>query len=120
MRTGLSRDIPVDEPSGPSHQSSPQDGDVVVAREAQSRVHYTVRQLPGTVQISANGREQAERLARRFGREFSVDVWYREGSTYRLLEANRPQAFTPARLRRKGGLVAKPQGVARRANRSPG
>jgi hypothetical protein len=67
----------------------PRDGDVVVTREAQSRVHYTVRQLPGIVQFSAAVRDEALRLARGFGQKHAVDVWYNEAGTYRLLEVYR-------------------------------
>jgi hypothetical protein len=62
---------------------------VVVTREARSRVHYTVRQLPGIVQFSAAVRDQAMRLARSFGEEHGTDVWYSEDGRYRLLEAYR-------------------------------
>jgi hypothetical protein len=54
-------------------------------------VHYTVRQLPGVVQFSAAVRDEAMRLARSFGQRFTVDVWYCEAGTYRLLEAYRPR-----------------------------
>lgn len=87
-------------------RSFPQDGDVVVAREAQSRVHYTVRQLPGIVQFSAAVREEAVRLARGFGQKFNVDVWYRDGGTYRLLEAHRPQSLTRAPLRQMDDVAS--------------
>ena len=72
-------------------RSSPQDGDVVVTREVESRVHYTVRQLPGIVQFSAGVRDAAVRLARSFAQRYAVDLWYSEAGTYRLLEAYRPR-----------------------------
>jgi hypothetical protein len=53
-------------------------------------VHYTVRQLPGIVQYSVGGRDEAVRLARSFAQQFDVDIWYREAGTYRLLEVYRP------------------------------
>ena len=72
--------------------SLPQDGDVVVTREAQSRVHYTVHQQPGMIQFSSAVREEAMRLARTFAQKYAVDVWYSDAGTYRLLEAYRPRA----------------------------
>jgi hypothetical protein len=81
----------VSERSTPSERSSPKDGDVVVARESHSRVHYTVRQLPGIVQFSAAVRDEAVKLARSFGRRYAVDVWYSDAGTHRLLEAYRPR-----------------------------
>lgn len=81
----------MNEPSTLPERSSPHYGDVVVTRESHSRVHYTVRQLPGIVQFSADLREEAMRLARGFGQRYAVDVWYGEGGTYRLLEAYRPR-----------------------------
>jgi hypothetical protein len=68
---------------------SPRDGDVVVTRESQSRVHYTVRQLPGIVQFSIGMHDDAVRLARGFGRRYRVDVWLSDARTYRLIEAHR-------------------------------
>jgi hypothetical protein len=85
------RDLRVSERSTHPERSSPQDGDVVVTREAHSRAHYTVRQLPGIVQFSATVRDEAVRLARRFSQRYAVDVWYSEAGTYRLLEAYRPR-----------------------------
>ena len=72
-------------------RSSPQDGDVVVTREVESRVHYTVRQLPGIVQFSAGVRDAAVRLARSFAQQYAVDMWYSEAGRYRLLGAYRPR-----------------------------
>jgi hypothetical protein len=74
-----------------SDRPSPQDGDVVVTRQAEAHVHYTVRQLPGIVQFSAGVRDNAVRLARGFAQQYAVDVWYCEAGTYRLLEAYRPR-----------------------------
>jgi hypothetical protein len=92
----------VNEPSLSSERVSPQDGDVVVTREAHSRVHYTLRQLPGIVQFSAAARGEAVRLARSFGQKHGVDVWYSEDGTYRLLEANRPRPSPPPAVRLAG------------------
>ena len=78
----------------PLDTSSPRNGDVVVTRETQSRVHYTLRQLPGIVQFSADVRNEALRLARQFGQKHAVDVWYSEAGTYRLLEAHRSRTTT--------------------------
>ena len=69
---------------------SPRDGDVVVTRESQSRVHYTIRQLPGIVQFSVGMHDEAVRLARGFGRRYRVDVWLSDARTYCLVEAHRP------------------------------
>jgi hypothetical protein len=66
-----------------------------VTREAHSQVHYTVRQLPGIVQFSASVRDEAVQLARSFGQQHRIDVWYCEGGTYRLLEAYRPRTSSP-------------------------
>jgi hypothetical protein len=79
----------VSEPSTPRDRLSPRDGDVVITREIHSRIHYTVRQLPGAVQFSAPLRNEAERLARSFGKKHAVDVWYSDAATYRLLETYR-------------------------------
>jgi hypothetical protein len=62
-----------------------------VTREAQSRVHYTVRQLPGIVQFSSPEYAEAVRLANGFGQKYAVDVWFCERGTYRLVEAYRPR-----------------------------
>ncbi len=70
--------------------SAPQDGDVIVTREWQSAVRYTVRQHPGTVQFSATPRDEAVRLAHSFAQKHLVDVWYTENGTHRLREAYRP------------------------------
>jgi hypothetical protein len=96
MSTTIHRDTRVSEHSTPVARSSPQDGDVVVTREAQSRVHYTVRRLPGIVQFSAAVRDEAVRLARGFCQTHGVDVWYCEAGTYRLLEAHRPRTSPDA------------------------
>jgi hypothetical protein len=85
---------------------SPRDGDVVVTREAQSRVHYTVRQLPGIVQFSAGVRDEAVRLARSFGQRYAVNVWYSETGTYRLLEVYRPRTSTPVAVRRADTVLS--------------
>lgn len=83
----------------PLERSSPQNGDVVVTREAHSHVHFTVCQLPGSVQFSADERDKAERLARGFGRKYAVDVWYSEDETYRLVKAYRPRTSTRTAVR---------------------
>ncbi len=81
----------VSEPSSLCERSLPRDGDVLVTREAQSRVHYTVHQLPGMIQFSSAERDEAVRLARTFAQKYAVDVWYSDGMTHRLLEAYRPR-----------------------------
>jgi hypothetical protein len=95
----------VSQPSAAAEPSAPQHGDVVVTREVQSRVCYTVRQLPGIIQFSAAVRDQAVRLARSFGREHGVDVWYGEGGTYRLLGAYRSRT-SPQVIMRQAASVS--------------
>ena len=69
-----------------------QDGDVVVTRESEAKIRFTVRQLPATVQqFGPSSRDEAIRLARGFARAHAVDLWYREGDTFKLLEKYRPQ-----------------------------
>jgi hypothetical protein len=80
----------------PTERSSPRDGDVVVTREAHSRVHYTVRQVPGLVQFSTAVRDEAVGLARNFAQRSGIDMWYCEAGMYRLLEAYRPRGATRA------------------------
>ena len=91
----------------PPDRSFPQDGDVVVTREAHSRVHYTLRQVPGIVQFSADVRDEAVRLARMFGQKHAVDVWYGEAGTYRLLEAYRARSSTATRPRQVDDVASK-------------
>jgi hypothetical protein len=85
----------------------PQQGDVVVTREAHSRVHYTVRQLPGIVQFSAAVRDEAVRLARSFAQQYRVDIWYSEDGACRLLEAYRPRTLPRAAVRQAAGASSK-------------
>jgi hypothetical protein len=85
------------ESSRPRDGSFPQDGDVVVTREAHSRLHYTVRQLPGIVQFSATVRDEALRIARGFCQKYAVNVWYSEAGAYRLLEVYRPRKSAAVR-----------------------
>jgi hypothetical protein len=80
--------------SGSAHPTAgalPRSGDVLVVREKDSAIRYTVRQLPATVQqLGASSRDEAIRLARGFARRQGVDLWHSEDGTYRLLEAYRP------------------------------
>jgi hypothetical protein len=78
-----------------------------VTREAQSRVHYTVRQVPGIVQLSSAVRDEAVRLARRFGQQHGVNVWYSENGRYRLLEVYRPSTSPLASVRQVSGVSSK-------------
>jgi hypothetical protein len=72
---------------------SPQDGDVLVTRVSHSPATFTVLQLPGTLpQLSAHHRTGAVAFARSFAEKYSVDVWYREEETYRLLHVYRKPA----------------------------
>jgi hypothetical protein len=91
--------------STPLERSSPQDGDVVVSREVQSREHYTVRQLPGLVQFSTGVRDEAVRLAMAFAQKYAVDVWYSEVGTYRRLEAFRPRTSIRGPARQAGTVL---------------
>jgi hypothetical protein len=68
--------------------TTPRDGDVLVARESAAG-RYTIRQLPAAVQISSSSRDEAMQLARRFARMHTVDVWYHDEDSLRLLEAYR-------------------------------
>ncbi len=70
-------------------QSQPQDGDVLITREAKSGDSYNVRQLPGRAQFTAPSRDEALRLARDFATNQSVDVWSRDGDGYERLERHR-------------------------------
>jgi hypothetical protein len=89
-------------------KSSPRDGDVVVTRHAHSRVHYTVRQLPGIVQFSTTVGEEAVRLAAGFAEKHTVNVWYTDGGgTYRRLEVGKPSSSTDAPVRQGDGVVSK-------------
>jgi len=78
-----------EEPRTPVARSQPRDGDIVMTRESKSGASFTIRQVPGVVQFSAFGRDEAIRLARGFARENNVDLWYCEAGIYRLLEAYR-------------------------------
>ena len=73
----------------------PQASDVVVTQESRSATSYTIRRIPGDVQLSASSRDQAIRLARGFAMKFSVDVWYSEGGSVSLLEAYRRNEDEP-------------------------
>jgi hypothetical protein len=69
----------------------PQNGDIVVTREARSPVYYNVGQFPVAVQFSLSSRDEALHLARGFAEKHGVDVWYSENGTGRLLEGYRPR-----------------------------
>lgn len=64
-------------------------GDVLITREAVSPVRFTVRQVPGAVQLSAATCAEAMRIARAYARTHRLDVWYGENGTVRLVEAYR-------------------------------
>jgi hypothetical protein len=76
-------------PATPRDRSLPQDGDLVVTLESKSAVRFIVRQVPGVVQFSASSRDEAVRIARGLAQKHSVDLWYSEHDTCRLLEAYR-------------------------------
>ena len=79
--------------TGPSRiaidAARPRDGDVVVSRESGAGGKYTVRQVPGDVQLHASVRDEAIRLARGFAIKTAVDLWYIDESSQLLLEAYR-------------------------------
>jgi hypothetical protein len=59
-------------------------------RVSHSPTSFEVLQLPGTLpQLSAQDRGTAVAFARSFAEKYSVDVWYREDDSYRLLHAYR-------------------------------
>jgi hypothetical protein len=82
--------------SGPSliatDTARPRDGDVIVSREAGAGGKYTVRQVPGDVQLHASVRDEAIRLARGFAIKAAVDLWYIADGPQRLLEAYRKES----------------------------
>jgi hypothetical protein len=79
--------------SGPSRSANdagqPRDGDVIVSRESGAGGKYTVRQVPGDVQLHASVRDEAIRLARGFAVTAAVDLWSADDGRHRLLEAHR-------------------------------
>jgi hypothetical protein len=80
----------VSESAYPTAGALPRNGDVVVVREQDSAIPYTVRQRPATVQqLGASSREEAIRLARAFAQRQGVDLWHSEDGAYRLLEIYR-------------------------------
>ena len=72
-----------------SGRYTPRDGDVVVTRESGIPARYTVRQIPGVVQIRTVSRAMAVRMARSFAQKYEIDAWYSEDCSYRLLEVCR-------------------------------
>ena len=79
--------------TGPSRIATdaarPRDGDVIVSRESGAGGKYTVRQVPGDVQLHSSVRDEAIRLARRFAIKAAVDLWYIDDGPQTLLEAYR-------------------------------
>ena len=67
----------------------PRDGDVIVSRESRPGGKYSVRQVPGDVQLHASVRDEAIRVARAFAVKAAVDLWYADDGAQRLLEAYR-------------------------------
>jgi hypothetical protein len=72
----------------------PRDGDVIVSRESGSGGKYSVRQVPGDVQFHAAVRDEAIRLARSFAQKATVDLWYSDDGSHKLLEAYRRRGTT--------------------------
>ena len=79
--------------SGPSHIATdaarPRDGDVIVDRDSGAGGKYTVRQVPGDVQLHSSVRDEAIRLARGFAIKAGVDLWYIDDGPQTLLETYR-------------------------------
>jgi hypothetical protein len=67
----------------------PRDGDVIVSRESRPGGKYSVRQVPGDVQLHASVRDEAIRLARAFAVKAAVDLWYADDGAHSLLETYR-------------------------------
>jgi hypothetical protein len=72
-------------PGGAAPVPEPQNGDLVVARTANTTSAYGVRQLPTEAQLGASTREEAVRVARSFAAAKHVDVWLQDGREWRLL-----------------------------------
>jgi hypothetical protein len=64
----------------------PRTGDVIVNHESHLRIHYSIRQVPGPVQMGVRQFEQAIRLAESFAECHHVFAWYCDHGTYRLLD----------------------------------
>jgi len=84
--------------SGPSpiatDAARPRDGDVIVSRVSGAGGTYSVRQAPGDVQFHAAVRDEAIRLGRSFAQNVTVDLWYSEDGSHKLLEAYRRRRST--------------------------
>ena len=92
MTSGSSRAARVSEPSRIADAARPRDGDVIVSRELGAGGTYTVRQVPGDVQLHSSVRDEAIRLARGFAINAAVDLWYIDDGPQRLLEAYRKES----------------------------
>jgi len=79
----------VSEPSRITDAARPRDGDVIVSRESGAGGKYTVRQVPGDVQLHESVRDEAIRLARGFATKAAVNLWYIGDGPQTLLEAYR-------------------------------
>ena len=75
-----------------SDAGQPRDGDVIVSRESGAGGKYTLRQVPGDVQLHASVRDEAIRLARAFAVKAAVDLWSTDDGRHRLLEAHRKES----------------------------
>jgi hypothetical protein len=79
--------------AGLADTARPRDGDVMIARDSTSQIRFTLRQIPGAVQLHAASRDEAIRIACDFAQKTIVDVWYTSSGTDQLLEAyRRPDA----------------------------
>jgi hypothetical protein len=72
--------------------TAPQHGDLVLAPDSRPGGRHTVRQVPGTIQLSAATRDEALRLARSFAQRHGVDIWqHSDDTSYQSLETYRRQ-----------------------------
>jgi hypothetical protein len=89
MTSRSSRAARVSEPSRIADAARPRDGDVIVGRESGAGGKYTVRQVPGDVQLHSSVRDEVIRLARGFAIKAAVDLWYIDDGPQTLLKAYR-------------------------------
>lgn len=89
MNTGTARAFPGTSSAAPDTAAEPRPGDVIVGRDTDPEVRFSVRLHPGPVQFTTNAREDALRIAREFAEHQRVDLWQSEAGTCRRLERNR-------------------------------
>lgn len=79
----------VSSPAAPAAGTAPRHGDVIVARDPDPTVGFSVRLHPGAVQFTTTAREDALRIARGFAAHQRVDLWFNEAGIHPL-ERYRP------------------------------